>query len=77
MPNPAAIHFNLTVESNNKGGRIDMKVLDVHGRLIETKNNLLPGQVLRIGSAYRPGTYFIHVVQGTQSRALAVVKMSK
>ena len=47
MPNPSASQFNLTVESNNKTGQIDMKVMDVQGKLIEARSNLLPGQTLQ------------------------------
>ena len=77
MPNPSASQFNLTVESNNKTDQIDMKVMDVQGKLIEARNNLLPGQTLRIGSNYRPGTYFIHAVQGKQRTTATVIKISE
>ena len=47
-----------------------MKVMDVQGKLIEGRNNLLPGQTIRLGSNYRPGTYFIHAIQGNKEEQL-------
>ena len=38
-PNPSSSQFNLTIESNNKTGVMDMKVTDVQGQLIETGGN--------------------------------------
>ena len=77
MPNPSATQFNVTVESNNKTDQIDMKVMDVQGKLIEVRSNLLPGQTLRLGNNYRPGTYFIHAIQGKQRVTTTVIKMSE
>ena len=76
-PNPSSSQFNITVESNDKTAGIDMKVMDVQGKLIEARNNVLPGQTLRLGSNYRPGTYFIHAIQGKQRRTTTVIKMSE
>jgi len=75
MPNPSSSQFNITVESNNKTAGIEMKVMDVQGKLIEARNKVLPGQTLRLGSNYRPGTYFIHAVQGKQRRTITVIKL--
>ena len=76
-PNPSSSQFNLTIESNNKTGVVDMKVTDVLGQLIETRNNCIPGQTLRLGSNYRPGTYFIHAIQGKQRITTTVIKLSE
>ena len=76
-PNPSSSQFNLSIESNNKTGVVDMKVIDVLGQLIETRNNCIPGQTLRLGGNYRPGTYFIQVVQGQQKRTTTMIKLSE
>ena len=77
MPNPSSSQFSLTVVSNDKTAGINMKVMDVQGKLIEGRNNLLPGQTIRLGSNYRPGTYFIHAIQGKQRTTTTVIKMSE
>ena len=41
MPNPSATRFNLTIESNNETDQINMEVMDVQGKLLEARNNLL------------------------------------
>ena len=77
MPNPTACQFNLTVKSNNITDKINLKVMDAQGKLIETRSGLNAGQTLRIGSNYRPGTYFIQVVQDKQRRTTTVIKLSE
>lgn len=77
MPNPSATQFNLTTESKNRTGKIAMKVMDAQGKIIDTRNNLMPGQTLRIGGRYRPGPYFIQVGQGERRRTTTVIKISE
>jgi uncharacterized repeat protein (TIGR03803 family) len=77
MPNPTAYQFNLTLKSNNITGKINMKVMDAQGKLIETRGGLNAGQTLSIGSNYRPGTYFIQVIQDKQRRTTTVIKLSE
>ncbi len=77
MPNPAGYQFNLTTESNDKAGNIQIKVMNAQGKLIETRSNISPGQTIKLGSNYRPGSYFIQTVQGKQRRTIKVIKLSE
>jgi uncharacterized repeat protein (TIGR03803 family) len=43
MPNPTSSQFKLIVESSNRKGEINLVVLDVQGRLIESRSKLAPG----------------------------------
>jgi len=49
----------------------------VQGKLIEARSGLLPGQSLRLGGNYRPGTYFIQAIQGKQRTTATVIKLSE
>jgi len=77
LSNPSPGQFNVRIESNNKTGKIDMKVLNAQGKLLEARNNLFAGQTVRIGGNYRPGSYFIQAVQGTQRKTVTVIKISE
>ena len=75
MPNPAGYQFNLTTESNDKAANINIKVMNAQGQLIETRSNVSPGQTVRLGSNYRPGSYFIQAAQDKQRRTIKVIKL--
>ena len=76
MPNPSTAYFTIKVESSNGSEKVSLRVLDIKGRLVEARNNLQPNQTLRIGDSYRPGIYFIEVVQGAQRSQTKLIKMS-
>jgi hypothetical protein len=73
-PNPSFSYFNLNITGNNASGVVNVKVTDVLGRVVEAKQNLAPGQTLRIGSEYKPGVYIVQVMQGDTVKQLKLVK---
>lgn len=74
FPNPATLHFNLKVESNNVKDAITLKVFNQLGQVVDVKRNLFSGQVIQVGAAYKQGTYFVEVTQGEQKQNLQLVK---
>jgi hypothetical protein len=44
------------------------------GRTIQVFDNLPPNQTMQIGASYRPGLYFIEMIQGKQKKVLKVNK---
>ena len=75
LPNPSANTFQLSIEGNNRTTKAGMKVMDLQGRLIETRSNLRPGEVIKFGSKYRPGSYFVHIEQGEQKQTIKIIKL--
>lgn len=73
-PNPSATSFTVTIQTNPKE-RIVMQVVDMYGRIIETRN-VNANSVIRLGDRYRPGTYFVRIVQGNQHKELKLVKLN-
>ena len=51
-----------------------MQVVDVLGRVIETRN-LVEKSILKIGDRYRPGTYFVKIIQGSEHKEVKLVKL--
>ena len=73
-PNPATNNFSVTVQADEKE-RIIMQVTDMYGRIIETRN-VNANSIIRFGDRYRPGTYFVRIIQGKERKEIKLVKLS-
>jgi hypothetical protein len=73
-PNPSFSYFTLNIAANNLGGAVKIKVIDVLGRIVESRQNILAGSSLRIGGSYRPGIYIVEFQQGDTVKQLKLVK---
>ena len=75
-PNPASSYFSIMINSNDSKEKIVLQVVDQYGRSIETRPNLSKGSAVRLGDLYRPGVYYVRVLQGKQHKELKLVKLS-
>jgi hypothetical protein len=73
-PNPSNNYFTLKIETSINE-KIDLRVLDVTGRLIEEKKNVSASDILKLGERYINGVYIIEVTQGNKRRTLKLIKM--
>jgi hypothetical protein len=73
-PNPSNTYFTLAIKSS-KPDRIEMKVTDMLGRLIEVKPGIMPNGTIQVGSKYAVGTYMVQIMQGDEKRVLKLIKM--
>jgi hypothetical protein len=76
FPNPSISSFNVQVESDNAKDKINVRVLDLYGRTVEVINSVAPGQTIKIGAVYRPGIYFVEMIQGTNRKQIKLLKQS-
>ncbi len=74
-PNPSTKHFTLLVKTNDTKQNIIMQVVDQHGRVVETRNNIIPGSVIQFGDMYRSGVYYVRIIQGKEHRELKLIKL--
>jgi len=51
-----------------------LRVMDISGRIIETKN-VTADQTIRIGDNYRAGIYLAEVIQGNERKIVKLVKI--
>ena len=72
--NPTSTYFGLDIKSDDNAALISVKLVDVSGNIVETKNNLTAGQFIKIGQSAKPGIYMLHVSQGKQSKQVTLVK---
>jgi hypothetical protein len=74
MPNPSHTTFSITVSSNNTKERIMIQVVDIAGRIIETRN-INAEQSIQLGGKYKEGIYIVRVVQDKQIKQLKLIKL--
>ena len=73
MPNPSISFFTLKLNSTSDLP-IKMRVTDMWGRVLETRDNLTPGSTIELGSRYRAGAYFVELIQGLEWRHVKLIK---
>jgi hypothetical protein len=66
--------FDLKAYPNPTKDPMTLKVIDLSGKVIEVRNNLVAGQTLQLGNNYRPGMYFVELIQGDKRRIVKLVK---
>ncbi|MEO5946403.1 MAG: SBBP repeat-containing protein [Chitinophagaceae bacterium] len=74
FPNPSSSHFMINVKGNGNE-KITMQVVDMYGRIIETRN-VTENSIIKFGDRYRPGTYFVKVIQGKEHKEIKLIKLS-
>ncbi|MEO8768449.1 MAG: T9SS type A sorting domain-containing protein [Ferruginibacter sp.] len=75
MPNPSRQHFTLQLKGTGSNIPIKMQVVDVAGRSIENKQDLVNNQTITIGDAYKPGIYFVTFIQGDKKKIIRLIKL--
>ena len=72
-PNPSQDYFQLKAYGGS-GEPVQVRIVDLLGRVVETWAGLSPQSTLRFGSHYRPGIYMAEVQQGARKQLLKLVK---
>lgn len=73
-PNPSRTAFTVQVGSAGKAtGKVVLRISDAMGRTVETRT-VRGGSTLQLGAGYRPGIYFVEIVQGEERRGLKLIK---
>jgi hypothetical protein len=73
IPNPSAEGFTIYTESLSNLP-LSIKVLDDAGRMIESRNGVVANGMMKIGNNYRPGVYYVQLVQGDVVKTMKLVK---
>jgi hypothetical protein len=75
FPNPTNRYFNLRIHSNDLSTKLQMQVYDQQGRLLEKRDNLDAGSLIRLGENYHPGVYIIRIIRGKRYSEVKLVKL--
>jgi hypothetical protein len=76
VPNPAVSNFKLIIASNDLKQKVSLQVVDQFGRVIETRSNVNPICTIYLGNLYRPGIYYLKVLQGIRHKEIKLIKLS-
>jgi hypothetical protein len=74
FPNPILNTFKLKVHSSDKNGLVQVRILDLQGREYR-RENMMPEEVITMGSELKSGNYLIQVLQGRKSKVVKVIKL--
>ncbi|NCU04509.1 MAG: T9SS type A sorting domain-containing protein, partial [Chitinophagaceae bacterium] len=74
LPNPSSAEFTLLIRSELTG-KLNLRILDIQGRVLEQQSNISPTQKLVIGQGFRPGIYFAEISQGGERQLIKLVKL--
>ena len=75
MPNPSSNHFVITIGNGKQGEKIDLRVMNLLGKVIEQRTNLNNNQSFTLGNNYHPGLYIVEVQQGNEREKIMIVKL--
>jgi hypothetical protein len=73
LPNPSVKNFTVIAQSNSRE-LLQLKVLDVLGRIVEIRNGIEVNTSFHFGDTYRPGLYLVEIVQGTERQWLKLIR---
>jgi hypothetical protein len=73
FPNPSHHYFSLRIQGQSNKP-VQLRIVDVLGRIVEAKQGITANTTLTIGHNYRPGVYYIQVLQSNQKATLKIVK---
>ncbi|MEO5946404.1 MAG: DUF4394 domain-containing protein [Chitinophagaceae bacterium] len=74
FPNPSTNNFTIQLKGNINE-KITMQVIDMYGRIIE-RRNVTANSMIRFGDSYRPGTYFVRIMQGKEHKEIKLIKLT-
>ncbi len=74
MPNPSTSEFKVIANSNDNQMRCMLRIMDINGKLMETRTGISIGQAVTLGSRYAPGMYIGEFIQGNNKKIIKLVK---
>jgi hypothetical protein len=72
-PNPTTEYFTVNITTGNSSEGVQLKVLDVLGRTIESRQNITTS-IVTLGQNYKQGVYIIEITQGRERAFVKVLK---
>jgi hypothetical protein len=74
FPNPSRNYFTINIATGNTTDKILIRVMDIAGRVLEVKNNLVGDQAVTIGNNLKAGLYFVEIRQGGDAKQFKLLK---
>jgi len=74
-PNPSNYEFTVIPNSLDINLPIELRVIDQQGRVVEKFINLMPGDPVKFGAAYRSGIYYVQLIQSRNMLSKKLLKL--
>lgn len=75
LPNPSNNYFTIGIKTGPSAGKIQLRLYDISGRLVESRINVTGDQNLQMGKNLGSGIYLLKLYQGNEVRQLRLVKL--
>ncbi len=73
LPNPTRTDFTLRLTGSGRE-QVKLRMLDLNGRVIESRAGIADNSTFSFGTAYRPGNYFVEIIRGKERLVIKLVK---
>jgi uncharacterized delta-60 repeat protein len=74
-PNPTSNSFNITYKSDSRNELVSLRLINAQGIILQTINNVLPGQTVNIGSSLLPGFYLLEANKANSTKTFKLLKL--
>lgn len=74
-PNPSTSYFNLLARGGNPNKPINLKVINILGKVMDQRSNVQNGQTVRLGDNYKAGLYFVELSQDREKAVTILLKL--
>jgi uncharacterized delta-60 repeat protein len=74
-PNPSINYFSVHISATKENAPLTLQLFNDKGVLIETVNQAMPGQTLKLGESALSGVYFLKAIQQGEVRNIKLVKL--
>ena len=73
-PNPSISDFTVNLQTMNTKDKISVRLIDITGRIVETRGNISGNQVIKVGANLKRGLYVVEIRQGNISERIKLLK---
>ena len=75
-PNPSNGRFMLNIQTAQPEKKINLKITDQSGNIVEARNNLVGNQSINVGERLAAGLYFVEIQQGNEIHRVKLLKVN-
>jgi hypothetical protein len=75
LTNPGRSTFAFDIRSDVNSQPVTIRIVDILGRVVETRRNLQPNQIVHMGESLRRGIYIVELRQGDEVRYVRILKL--
>ena len=72
-PNPSSNYFSFNIQTNNPE-KLSIRLIDVLGRVVDSRRDLSGSQIVQMGNNLRAGMYIAEFRQGEEVRQIKLIK---